>query len=605
MWRRLLQTGLVLTMIALAPEFEQFRDFETLSAAHWYVQARNIAVPQRFRFTATQRIIEYEKRKLRDLAMMVRMKILKMRQGGVSTYCTGDAQHFCMTNRGCNALSIADKLVLPSQWLTRARRWYDQTPDIIKPVLAKSNSYEMYFSRLDSRYLIGSQLGQTPGMGMTLPYVHCSELADWRNPTKVMDDLGPSIPKNNPMATLIFEGTGWMVGDWWFEQIMKTLHGDDDFVLVFLPWFIMEDYSEPPVGVEIDFTEQDYTPEEKHLVEIANVWTKARPDHAVLADFQGITPGHIAWRRWTVRNEFSGDVERFASKYPATVEEAFLSSDALGLPLQIVLHHQETCIPHLRHVRFRRGGGGVVAEDCEPIGPHWTIFKEPKEYCEYAVGGDPAEGKLSDQTNGRSERDNSAAAVIDRRTLEYPASFVGKIAADLFGRELMMAGEYYNRAYLGGEVNNNGWATVTECKHYPNMLYRSGPPDTIKDRDINELWFKTTPGPGGTRNQLINTWIAGCRYSGRSGWNNSIRIFDTRLVGEEKTFITKPNGKKEHRDGCFDDLLFAHMLAYWTHLNTPHVRREAMGHIQPLPDRKKMRAGHAYAGSVDQFEDMA
>ena len=591
----------VLLMVATTPELQSFADYEDFSRSFWTVQARDNPFPIKYRFRAAQRIMEYECRRMQQAGLMIRIKVIKTRQGGISTYWAGRGQHFSMSGMGRNGISVADKITAPAHWLQRAKRWHKQIPPRFRPSLAKSNATEMYYDKLDSRYSIGSQMGKTTGMSETILFGHLSEPADWRNPKKFMDDFGPAMPKNNPLATFCIEGTGWMQGDWWHGQVMLTLENGDDFTLVFIPWFIQEDYCKPPVGVLIDFTESEYTPEERHVVELGRVWAEQNPEHAYLAHFNGITIGHIAWRRWMIRNEFSGDIERFQSKYPATVHEAFLSSGSLALPLEIILHHQETVRVPLRYIRFRRTATGVVADDCERRDPLcWTIYEEPTEYCEYTVGGDPAEGKLSDTLDERSDRDNSSASAFNRRKLTFPARFASdRIAADLFGREMMLAGEYYNMAYLGGEVNNNGWATVTECKHYPNMLYRGGPPDNIEERDINQLWFKTTPGAGGTRNQLINTWIAGCRKSPSEHWNGSIIVCSEDLVREEKTFITKPNGKKEHRDGCKDDELFSHMLAYWTHLNTPHVRRNAMDHLQTTGRRRSSRPSMAYAGGVD------
>jgi len=590
-------------MIATANAIDVFSDFEAYAGAAWQVQPK-VGKPIPFLQTASQRIVQFEINRMHAQGVQVSVKALKARQQGISTFCTGYCQHGCQTNYGHNAISIADKMQLPGQWLQRAKRWHAQTPSELRPSLAKSNATEMYFDGLDSRYSIGSQLGQTPGMGMTLTDIHCSELSNWRNPTKVMDDLNPSMPSDNPDVAVLWESTGEMVGDWWYDEIMLTLDGGDSFKVIFLPWFITEEYGRPPVGVPIDIGPADYTDEEQQFVAIAEAWARNNPEHAYIANFAGITPGHMIWRRWTIANKFSGDIERFKSKYPATVDEAFLSVGSLAIPLEIILHHQTQIKVPLRHVQFRRTTDGtVVAEDCPPVGPHWEICEEPTEYCEYTVGGDPAEGKLSDTGDERSDRDYSDASVMDRRKLRFVAEFHGQIAPDLFGQEMKMAGTYYGMAYMGGEVNNNGWATVTECKDYPNMLYRDGgTPDDVDERDITKLWFYTSPGAGGTRNQLINTWIAGCRRD-NEGWHNAIEICSERLVREEKTFIIKANGKREHRDGCWDDTVFSHMLAYWTHLNTPHVRRDAMTHLRT--NRKpRGRPGYAYAGGVDDCEDV-
>ena len=594
---------LLMAVLTMAnPDIGKFQDFETHARSFWTVQPRDKSARIPFVLNPPQRIVEYECRKLQNAGKLVRVKVLKGRQEGISTYWTARMQHFSSSNKGRFAISVADKLSLPATWLDRAKKWHEETPHVLRPKLAKSNALEMDFRDMGSKYMIGSQLGQTPGMGLTLQGAHLSELSDWRDPKKITDDLFPSIPKDNPDSIVALEGTGWMVGTWWCEQCMMSLEGDDEFVLIFLPWFIMPNYAKPPVGVLIDFTESEYTDEERHTVELARVWSEQHPDHAYLAGFKGLTIGHIAWRRWTIRNEFSGDVVRFSSKYPCTVDEAFMSAGSLSIPLEIILHHSETVRVPLRYVTLRRGTDGkVIADDCDPLDRlAWTIYEEPKEYCEYAVGGDPAEGVLSDRLDERSDRDRSGGAVFDRRQLAFVADFcTQQIAPDLFGEQMKMMGEWYNMAYLGGEFNNNGQATIMPCKHYPNMLMRTGQADDPDDRDINRLWWKNTQA---TRKEMIATWIAGCRK--RDDWGDSICVYSDRLVREEKTFVKNPAGKDEHRVGCHDDLLFAYMIAYWTHLNTPHLRVGAMSNLQVTPNRRVKYPPYAYAGGIDDCRDV-
>ena len=259
MLKKLLMVMVMATPLSLAG----FRDFETHAGACWTVNARDKFKPIPFIFNPPQRIMEYEARKMRLAGKLIRIKVIKLRQGGISTYCTGRAQHFAGGGYGRHSISIADKLSLPRHWLDRAKVWHNQTPHILRPHISKSNASEMVFDKLGSLYQILSQLGQTPGMGDTIGFAHLSELSDWRDPTKITDDLYPCVPKDNPLTEIWLEGTGWMVGTWWHEQVMLSLEGGDDFKLVFLPWFIMPNYSKPPIGVEIDFTEAEYTDEEQ------------------------------------------------------------------------------------------------------------------------------------------------------------------------------------------------------------------------------------------------------------------------------------------------------------------------------------------------------
>jgi len=577
----------------IVSEYRQLLDFETYTGTFWQVQPK-VGVPIPFQFNSSQKIIYYEMQKMRKAGKPVRLKILKSRQLGVSLFSTAFCQQRTMTIPGHSAISIADKKELPQRWLKRSRRWYDESPISVRPSLAISNINELYFDKMNSRYSIGSEAGQTPGMGDTIHTVHCSELSNWGNAIKVMADLNPCIPSGDVDSTVIWESTGEIAGDWWHEQIMLTLVNGDDYRLVFLPWFIHDEYRKKPEENII------LTEEEKELTKIAKKWKRDNRAHAKLIDFKGLCPTHIAWRRWAIKNDFAGDLEMFKSKYPATINEAFLNVASLVFQRTMLEHHTAQASQPVRHVRLEMRGDDIVAIDAPEVGPHWKIWEEPLEHCEYAIGGDVAEGALSDKEDDRSERDYSAAAVLDRRNMRFVATFHGRVPADIFGDELWKAGIYYNEAYLGPEINNNGQATITVLKDYPNLLMRAQMPDNSEERDITKLGWKTDLS---SRNLLIDQWAEMCRHDPHTGYENKIIICDEMLVHEEKTFVITKSGKREHRRRCHDDMLFAHMIALQVHLRCPHhfdlihPGIEPGGKLYMLPSR--------YAGGMDEelFEE--
>ena len=574
---------------------ELFRNFSTYAGRYWLVVPK-LGRPRPFVPTGPQRIVLAAIRRQQRLCRQPRLKILKSRQQGISTLACGLSQHACQTFRGHNAISLADKLELPRKWLRRAKRWQEQTPAHVRPHLAASNSSELYYDRLESNYWIGSQLGQTPGMGHTIHRVHCSELSNWADPEKVMSDLLPAIPKGDLTGLVLFESTGEMVGDWWHAQIVRSLEGGDDFVMVFLPWYITSDYRMPTA-----LTEADYTPDERDLVAVGHAWAGDHREDAALAAFARIDPQQVAWRRWVIANEFSGDVERFKSRYPATVEEAFLAVGNLALPTAVIRYHGSQIHPPARCVRFGRREGRVIAEDAgEQTDDVWQIAHAPTPDGQYAIGADVAEGIASDPGDRRSDRDYSAAAVLNRDRLRFDAIYVGRPNADRFGEQLMLAGEYYNTAALCPEINNNGWATLVAIRDYPNIAPRQALDDRageVGSRDINRLGWRTDAA---TRNLLIDDWIRLCRPEPMTGFDGKVQVFSELLVQQEKSFVTNAAGKRQHRPGCHDDLLFAHMIAIQAHLSCP---RRATERIDPDPIRTTARPSWAYSGGYDTDPD--
>ena len=44
----------------------------------------------------------------------------------------------------------------------------------------------------------------------------------------------------------------------------------------------------------------------------------------------------LNWRRWAIINKADGDIEKFQQEYPATIQEAFISSSGLAIPRDLI-----------------------------------------------------------------------------------------------------------------------------------------------------------------------------------------------------------------------------------------------------------------------------
>lgn len=534
--------------------------------AQWEIAGKTGAAP--FALTGAQRILDWEVRQAREGGGAVLVKVLKARQQTISTWCCAYMQFLAQTIRGYGALSIADKKDLPRQWLRRAEGWYGQTA-LRRPHLAASNAIELYFDELQSRYWIASQGDQTPGMGYTAFGLHGSEVENWARAAKVFGDLLPAIPLNNPDACVILESTGELEGGYWHEQVMASVQGADSYKLIFLPWWISPEYSEVSLPeseratLAAGFGPADYAARERHLVSLARQWARDNPLYAHLAKFSGeLSPGQILWRRYVVANMFAGDEEMFACRYPATVAEAFLGAGSLAIPAKIVHHHAgQVRDPEWYRLEWedvaKTKVHTVPCESGDPMGWRFYVPRDPETA--YSIGADVASGKLSDRLDDRSERDYATIGVLDRKRKQTAALFRARVEGNVLGREMLKAGAFWNDAWMASEVNEYGWATLEVIREYPYLMPREGAPDLQKrETSLNRLCWETT---GATRNLLIDTWIEACREVEHTGWGNSIHCLSQELVAEERTFVVKPDGKREHRAGCHDDVLFAYMIA--------------------------------------------
>lgn len=152
----------------------------------------------------------------------------------------------------------------------------------------------------------------------------------------------------------------------------------------------------------------------------------------------------------------------------------------------------------------------------------WAEFN-PKH--RYAIGADTSKG---------IGRDACASVLTDFTPI--PALITGTyanntIAPDTFGHELKREGDMYGTCLLAPEVNNQGYATVTELKHiYPiEKIYRpSQTGKTIKAKDVLtvQLGFDTNPA---TRPTII--------FQFKSDFESGhIKILDRGLLLEMRAY---------------------------------------------------------------------
>jgi hypothetical protein len=544
-------------------------NFQAFAWRYWKVLSKaGRRVP--FEPNAAQRLIETRRMCYRRRGKQFRAKILKYRQAGVSTYLSGLMQFMAQTQSGFLALSIADKQDLPEQWLRRAKRWYHQTPSIVRPHLQASNSIELYYDKSDSRYFIGSSEGKTPGMGYTIRGLHASEIASWSSPTGIFDNLLPAIPKDDPTAIVVYESTGEMEGDWWHKAWWASKKKEDDFEAIFLPWSLQEEYRMDPADIRA------LAVEEQELVRSFKLGTD-----------------QLAWRRWTIRNEFEGDVERFRNKYPLLPEEAFLGVGKGVVSSDVIRRHASTVTAPIGKFQLVARDGHIAAAEYHGSEPHWEIWNMPDDSCDYTVGGDVAEGKPSDPSNERSERDWSAAMVLNRRRLRFDAQFRGQVPPDMFGREMRKAAMFYHRAFVTPEVNSAGWATLVELKGYPRLFIRDGAQDEIEDHELGSYGWKTTQD---NRNWLIDNYLTGCRPDPFKGFEDKLVNPSRELLEEEKTFIYNRQGKREHASGCHDDMMFAAMIAYMLHVTCPRTWTPPIAQYELVSE---VRKGPNQIGGMD------
>jgi len=508
--------------------FAKFRDFESYVGSHWTIDTKQgKTVP--FRLKPSQRLVQNlidERRKKRK---PIRLRILKYRQAGISSYCTALGQHLAQTRIAFGALSIADKLDLPAQWLRRGRKWLEQTPSYWRPQRGATNANELWFSDLRSRYYIGSATGHFPAMGHTLRYLHCSEIASWPmlgiDPDILLADMIPAIPPG-PETWIPQESTGRVIGDWWYKAYYAAKKGEVDYDTIFLPWYIDPDY-------RLDASDIiDLTKAEQILVKM------------------GVDREQLAWRRYMLTTEYHGDDALFANQFPATEEEAFLSAGRNVFTAEEVAKARDTIrepiwrgdiIPGGQPSEFRLAGS-----DGGPL----LIWEHPEDGKHYAIGADVQWGKSE-------TADYDACYVECVETGKICARWWGRVDMFAWSRILASLGHYYNTAALAPENNTEAGKGVM----WPLL-------GLVGDYRYPNLWVQFKKRPYGALRPVDYGWHTDAHTKPDMVISTHEAIFahhgmdwaDKDLVDEMASFITDKNAKMTAPKGQNDDRLMARMI---------------------------------------------
>jgi hypothetical protein len=144
---------------------------------------------------------------------------------------------------------------------------------------------------------------------------HNSEFAFWANAEDHMAGLGQAVPDLDG-TEVIMETTANGVGNLCHKMSMAALKGIGDYRLIFVPWFLQEEYrSTAPSDFVLVGEEKDY------------------------AETFKLDNDQMMWRRRKIQDDFRGDVALFDQEYPATVHLAFrrVSGNPLIDPAKVAL----------------------------------------------------------------------------------------------------------------------------------------------------------------------------------------------------------------------------------------------------------------------------
>lgn len=232
----------------------------------------------------------------------VRAIILKGRQQGISTYTAARFYHRAAMNKGVNVYILAHEQSASDNLFGIVDRFQRNNP--IAPRVGASNAKELEFSLLDSSYVVATAGAKAGGRGRATSLFHASEAAFWPNAAEHFAASVQGVPLM-PGTEVLIESTSAGAGGEYYERYQDAMAGRGDYIPVFLPWWLSDEYRRP-------------TGPEFHLSDEAMEGELSEVEYAAMF---GLDNGQMAWRRSKIHE--LRDPLLFRREYPATVNEAW------------------------------------------------------------------------------------------------------------------------------------------------------------------------------------------------------------------------------------------------------------------------------------------
>lgn len=445
----------------------------------------------------------------------VRIIILKARQQGLSTVVGGYLYSNVSQNRARKAMVVTHHADSTRALFDMTKRYHDNAPAAVKPSTKYASRRELSFDKLDSSYIVATAGGESIGRSETLTDVHASEIAFW--PTsealKNWNGLEQAVPATKG-TNIFIESTANGVSGVFYDLWQGAVNGTNGFRPVFIPWFIDDGYKAPVNGP------LEHTPEEEKLISLFN-----------------LTDEQLQFRRLKIA---ASSADLFKQEYPATAEEAFLTSgrpvfnpEVLSMRLQELKDREAPKLFGLSNEKLEE----VPRGEMKMYLPHY-----PKET--YYIGADVAMGVRGG--------DYSVAQVLDSKRRQV-AVWRGHIMPDAFAHVLKAMGTYYNMALIAPESNNHGiltCSTLAKDLSYPNV-YMKTVVDTITEKESIVIGFSTNVK---TKPMMIDELRASIR-------DGAITLYDKTTIQELLTYIVTTSGSMGAEKGCNDDCVTSLAIA--------------------------------------------
>lgn len=356
--------------------------------------------------------------------------VLKARQMGITTWVAARFFLKTITAGGVLTVQVAQTRETAEGIFRMVQRFWECLPDDLRkgPLRrSRANVGQMRFPELDSEFRILSAGDEGAGRGLTIQYLHCSELSRW--PGDARETLAGLRAALSPRGELVMESTPNGASGCFYEEWGRA--ATNGTVRHFFPWWLEKAY-EASEGTSDEVT--DLTEEEKRLIQMHN-----------------LGPQQIAFRRGLEANYRRLRAQEFAED----PESCFKASGDCCFEIDAI-EQRLTCLPN------------PVWDEHDGALLTWIPAMPGVKYL-VAV----------DTAGGGSEGDYAAMQVIQLNEGEQCAELQKRINPLEQARIATTLARRYNNAAIAVERNNHGSAVLAyleRVEHYPNVYATNGSP---------------------------------------------------------------------------------------------------------------------------------
>lgn len=441
-----------------------------------------------------------------DESRTLRNIIPKARQRGISTYISALFLASCLSTRNRRCVVVSHSVEATQKLLEKVQYILRNLRGGVVADLKYNSQHQLYFTKTDSIFYVGTAGNANVGVGDTITHLHCSEPALWPDPMPLLKGLFNAVPTHT--GTVFIEGTGNGMGNWYHRQCMRAADGTGQYKLHFYSWTDALEY-QTPVDNLLPFLESLDEEEQK------------------LFDNRVLTPEQLKWRRDKIE-EMDFDLRKFKEQFPLTLDECFQGA---GASFFQKIKFEQTAAWTSRAAEWKHTFG---------------LLNHPNPLQHYYAGVDVGAG---------AGKDNTVMQIFsleeDRQVLEWSSNIYEPDRAAHLNTSILRA---FNNPYINVERNNQGILYIKELLsiYETRFIHMSKPPAKAM-MEHGKIYDYGTFTSQKSRPDIIGSL--------RKAVAEEVTIHSPLLKAEMDSFVENDKGKLEAQEGCQDDRVMAAAMA--------------------------------------------